>query len=258
MRIALCFSLLLPLIPLVLQTPVSAQGISTGIAIGIPVKGSPVPDGSLISSTSEGYVLADTPYDSSLYGVTSNRPAVSLESSASANLTPIITSGKAYVRVSASGGTVAIGDYITSSKIPGIGVKATGSGFVVGTALGEFTPANPEEEGLVLVSVGPRYSAAVSESGRGINLFANIKSAASSPFLSPLTSLRYLLAVIVTAISFAGGFWYFGRFGKAGITALGRNPLAAKIISVGIVVNVLLTVVIAGAGLFLAYLILVL
>ncbi len=95
-------------------------------------------------------------------------------------------------------------------------------------------------------------------SNKGINLLSNFKSAASSPFLSPLTSLRYLLAVVVTATAFGLGFLYFGRIAAHGVEALGRNPLASKIIIAGIVFNAVMTAVIVVGGLFLAYLILIL
>lgn len=239
-------------------SPVMAQGISSGIAIGIPISGGVPANGSVIASTPEGYMLSKLDYDPSLYGVTTDNPAVTLESVTASGFISVITNGKAYVRMSGEGGPIASGDFVTSSKVPGVAQKAVVSGFVLGTALSSFAPANPKDQTLLLVSIGPRYNAAVSGTGRGVNLFKNLKSAASSPFLSPLTSMRYLLAVVVTAMAFAGGFWYFGKFGKAGIVALGRNPLAAKTISMGIAANVLLTIVIMGAGLFLAYLILVL
>ena len=240
------------------RIPLYAQGVSSGVAISIPIAGSGLSNGSIVSSTPNGYALSSIAYDPSIYGVIVDNPAVSFVASESSGLQPVITSGSVIVRVSGRGGSIEPGDYITSSLDKGVGQKAVAQGYVLGTALSGFSPSTITDETMMLVSVNPRYNAAVSTSGKGINLFTSITSAASSPFLSPLTSMRYLLAVIVTALSFAGGFWFFGRFGKAGITALGRNPLAAKIISVGIAVNILLTVIIMGAGLFLAYLILVL
>ncbi len=233
-----------------------AQEISSGIAIAIPIMDAQVVDGSIISATDKGYVLSNEPYDPTIYGVVTEKPAVSFElATASANMYPVITSGKVFVRV--AGGQIKKGDFVTSSKTPGVGQKGDSSGYILGTALEDWQ-GDQQKTGLILVAVAPKYNTAVSSSGRGINLLTNVKSAASSPFLTPLTSLRYLLAVVVTAVSFFGSFWYFGRFGKTGIEALGRNPLAAKTITMGIIFNLLLTVVILLAGLFLAYLILVL
>lgn len=234
-----------------------AQSTSSGIATSVTINGGNVVEGSVVSSSSKGYILSSEAYDPSIYGVVTLKPAVSFESTSS-GMFPIVINGKAYVRVSGSNGNIQKGDFVTSSKTAGVGQKADGSGFVLGTALESFAGSNQEKNGLVLISVNPRYNTIVSSSGQGLNLLMNIKSAVSSPFLSPLTSFRYLLAVVITAISFAGGFVFFGRFGKTGIEALGRNPLAAKRITIGIVFNVALTAIIAFSGLFLAYLVLVL
>lgn len=237
---------------------VSAQEVSSGIAISVPIVDTEAANGSIVSSTSNGYVLAKEPYDPAMYGVIAVNPAVSFETAtASAHMFPVITNGKVYVLVSSVNGPIKKGDFITSSKLKGIGQKGDSSGFVLGTALEDYQSAD-QKAGLILVAVTPKYNTAVSTSGRGINLLANVKSAASSPFLTPLTSLRYLLAVMVTAVSFFGSFWYFGRFGKTGIEALGRNPLAARTITLGIIFNLALTVAVLLVGLFLAYLILVL
>jgi F0F1-type ATP synthase membrane subunit c/vacuolar-type H+-ATPase subunit K len=237
----------------------SQEKVSSGIAISIPIADTGVTDGDIISSTDKGYIRAKVAYDPSIYGVIVEKPAVSFETAtASANMYPVITNGKVYVRVSSANGNIKVGDFVTSSKNPGVGQKGEGQAYMLGTALGNWENADPKNTGNILVSLKPGYNANVVSGGRGINLLSNVKSAASSPFLTPLTSLRYLLAVIVTAVSFFGSFWYFGRFGKTGIEALGRNPLAAKTITLGIIFNLVLTVLVLLVGLFLAYLILVL
>lgn len=230
---------------------------SSGVAISLPILDSlNAQDGDIISATDKGYVLSAFPYDPSICGVLSSRPSVSFESTVSAGMKPVVANGKVFVRIISANGSIKTGDFITSSKIPGVGQRADTSGFIVGVALSDYESQDPETVGKVLVSVDPRYSAGVNTSGKGINLFKNLRSAVSSPFLSPLTSLRYLLAVVITAMSFGLSFMYFGKFGKTGIEALGRNPLAAKIISLGIAFNVLLTAAIMITGLFLAYLVL--
>lgn len=235
------------------QVNAASSEFSSGIAVSIPISDSQVQDGDIVVSTDKGYQIAHIEYDPTIFGIVTMKPAVSFEST-NPNAFSVITNGKSYVRVK---GVIKKGDYITSSSVKGVGERVTNTGFIIGTALESFQGVNPKEIGKVLVTVNPRYNTAVTFS-RGINLFTNIRSAAASPFLSPLTSLRYLFAVVITAVSFGFSFWYFGRFGKTGIEALGRNPLAAKTISAGIIANILLTVVVFASGLFLAYLILVL
>ncbi len=233
------------------------SNISSGVAVNLPVQEANVSDGDIVTSTDKGYFLAKIPYDPSIYGVVSLSPAVSFGSSSGFTY-PVISSGKAYVLVSSVNGSIKIGDFITSSRIPGIGMRANQDGYILGTALGNYTNTNPRATGRILVAIAPRYTTAVSYEGKGINLLLSLRSAASSPFLSPLTSLRYLLAVFVTAACFVFGFLHFGRFGKTGIEALGRNPYKAKTISFGIAVNILFTIIFIVAGLFLAYVVLTL
>jgi F0F1-type ATP synthase membrane subunit c/vacuolar-type H+-ATPase subunit K len=70
--------------------------------------------------------------------------------------------------------------------------------------------------------------------------------------------LRYLTAALMVILGFVLGFVYFGRIAKAGVEAIGRNPLSSKTIEFGLILHILLTIVIVGAGLGIGYLILTL
>ena len=250
---------MLLLLFLLFTSPVHAQETSSGIAISLPIAGTGIANGSVISSTTTGYELTKSSADPNIYGVVTDNPAVSFQQKVlQPGMYQVITNGKTYVRVSGKNGNIKQGDYLTSSDVPGTALRTDATGFVVGTALEAKDFSTPDTVELVLTAVSPRYNTNVSTSAKGVNLLSNFKSAASSPFLTPLTSMRYLLAVIVTAVAFGGSFLYFGRFGRTGIEALGRNPLAAKMITIGVIANIILTVIILGSGLFLAYLILVL
>lgn len=247
------FTLLFVVVP-----PVFAQddSISAGLAVSIPIADQNVQDGDIISSTPAGYVLCKTAYDPTIYGIMVAVPAIALESSIpQVGFYPVTTVGKLYVRVSNANGNIKIGDYVTSSTTPGVGQKAITDGFVIGTALENFDSGTI---GKILVSVKPSYTVAVVGGPRGINLFANFKSAASSPFLTPLTSMRYILAVLITVLAFFIGFRTYGRIAGSGLEALGRNPLAARVISISIIFNIALAGMIVVAGLAIAYFILVL
>jgi len=252
------FIIVITFITIIFPSTISAANeLSSGISVSIPIEGKNIQDGDIVVSTNKGYLLATVAYDPTIYGLVTSNPAVSFENKNSSGVFPVLSSGKAYVRISSINGSIQIGDYVTSSSIIGVGQRTTNQGFILGTALEPYQNNNTKTIGKILVSVNPRYTTAV-VSGKGVNLLSNIKFAASSPFLSPLTSMRYLFAVIITTVAFVFGFWYFGRFGKTGIEALGRNPLASKNISTGIIFNVLLTIVVMVSGLFLAYLVLVL
>lgn len=234
----------------------NSSGISEGLAIQIPIADKNVRDGDIIAATSKGYKLATFSYDPSVYGVVSERPAILLKETPPNNETPVITSGKAFVRVSTIGGSIKKNELITSSKIPGVGQKADTNGFVLGLALEDYNNSNPNAIGKILVSVNPHYNATFIATRT--NLIESIKIVAGSPLLSPLTTLRYLLAALIAIASFVLGFIYFGRIARTGVEALGRNPLAARIIQLGIVLNVALTAIIILVGIGIAYLILIL
>jgi hypothetical protein len=129
------------------------------------------------------------------------------------------------------------------------------SGNVLGVALEEYSNNDKSEVGKILVSIGIR-PAIVATSARG-NLVEALKQGLLAPTLTPLASLRYLLAMIVAVTAFILGFVYFGKVAKSGVEAVGRNPLASKMIQLNVAVNLVLTVAIMTGGLLLAYAILI-
>lgn len=235
----------------------NAADISAGVAISVSVAGTNVKDGSVVSSSPQGYKLSDSEYDPAIAGVISDSPAVAIKNQ---NRTPttheMISNGNAYVLVSSANGNIGKNDYLTSSSTPGVAQKATLNGFVLGIALEDYSSSNSKETGKILVNVSPHYNATFLATKT--NLIDNIRTAIGSPFLSPLTTLRYLLAAIIALLSFILGFVYFGRVVKTSVEALGRNPLAEKSILLSIVFNLFATVIIMGIGLGIAYLILIL
>lgn len=242
---------------LVLANPVLAyaSAASEGLAIPIPIAEKNIREGDIITAISQGYKLTTYAYDPSIYGVVTQNPAIFLKESPGAGVF-VISSGKTLVRVSTQNGSIKKNDFITSSKIPGVGQKADVNGFVLGMALENYNNPNHNAIGEILVSINPHYNAIFITTRT--NLIESIKIVAGSPLLSPLTTLRYLLAAVIVIVSFVLGFIYFGRIARTGVEALGRNPLASKIIQLGIIVNVLLTAVIILVGIGIAYLILIL
>lgn len=232
---------------------------ASGIAVSVTLNNPNAKDGSVISSTQNGYTLTNTPYDPSLYGVVTTSPAVVFENNIateSSNTRFVISSGKAYVLVSTANGPIGKNDLLTSSDIPGVAVKAVQNGYVLGTATDSYTNSDPKAVGKILASINIHYNSSFLDTRT--NLIDSLRLVGSATFLSPLASLRYLIAGIVAAVAFALGFIYFGRVATKGVEALGRNPLAGRLIQISVVVNVLLAGLIVLVGLAIAYLILVL
>lgn len=234
---------------------VFAQKTSIGVAVTLQIP-SDVSDGDIICATEEGNKPCSIPYDPRMFGVVTLNPAVSLSNKELENGKPVVNSGKAYIRVSSINGVVKAGDYITASDKPGIGMRALKSGFVLGSSLEEYTDENPDNTGLILVSLSIKPT--VLTAGALGNLLELIRQGVDAAFLSPLSSLRYILASIVVASSFILGFIYFGKVAKSGVEAIGRNPLAGTTIQFSVLMNVMLMIVIVGMGVGIAYLILIL
>ena len=126
----------------------------------------------------------------------------------------------------------------------------------MGSAIESFESGNLNTIGTiqVVINVHPESSL----TGARGNLLQFIREGISVPIFSPVESLRYLLAVAIVLISFTLGMIYFGRASRAGIEAVGRNPLAKRVIQFTVIMNIVLTIVIVIVGLAIAYLILVL
>lgn len=244
--------LLLSTIYFLLSTPllVEAQDFGAGFATTQLVEGSNLQDGDIICNGPNGNEPCKRDFDSGIMGVYSVSPAVSLDD---ANLTdgkPIVSSGKVKVRVTAATGKIKAGDYITSSKTPGLGQKATKSGYALGTALENLDSGT----GLITVALGIRP--AVLATSVSDNLWESLRSGVNSLYLTPLAALRYILAMLVVVGAFMLGFVYFGRIAKSGVEAIGRNPLAGGTIQFGVIINLIFTGLIMVLGLTLAYFIL--
>lgn len=235
---------------------VSAQEISSfGIANPLVVNDKVVRDADIISSNDEGYALTKSSYDARLFGVVSINPAISFNTNEPGNRFPVVAAGNALVNLSTINGAIKKGDPVTSSPIPGVGMKASESGYILGYALEDFSSDDPREIRKVSVSINKQFFAPLN-SGPNSRMLDIFRLSAIATYERPLTVLKYLAAAVVIISGFVLGFLTFGRTASLGVEALGRNPLAAKMIQFGIIINVLITIVIVLSGFGLAYFIL--
>jgi hypothetical protein len=235
---------------------VTAQIESSGVAVSTTINDS-VESGDLVCNLSDGYKKCEGERDSSIFGVVIDEPAAAFEVEGDEDVHLVQSDGNAYVKVTSRAGNISEGNLLTSSETPGTAQLAVNNGYVLGTALSGYESDSPDQVGQVLVSLNIHYSTSVSASTR-TNLLEDIRQALVAPSLAPLASLRYLLAFLIAIISFVLGFIYFGRVVRTGIEAIGRNPLARRMIQITMLFNIMITIVIVLAGLTIAYLILVL
>lgn len=237
-------------------TQVYAQSaLSNGTAIGVPFA-SKVLNGDIITSTPNGYELSTTPYDQQIFGVVSLNPAVYLKNTTAKDEIPVISSGQVLLRVSTINGNINPGDFITSSKLPGIGEKATDNGFVLGQAIQGYSSNNSQSIGQVLVTLQPHFQQLTDNITR--TLASSLTFGLSEAVSSPLGVIRYFIAGIITLLSFYFGFRFFGRASNRGVEAIGRNPLAKQAILMSVFFNTVITIGIMFFGVAISYLILVL
>lgn len=236
--------------------PIAAQEISSfGIANPLAVNDKIVRDADIVSSNDAGYALSKSSYDPRLFGVVSINPAISFNTNEPGKRYPVVAAGNALVNLSTINGAVKKGDPVTSSPIPGVGMKATESGYIIGYALENFSSDDPREIRKVSVSINKQFFAPIS-SGPQSRMLDIFRLSAIATYEKPLTVLKYLAAAVVIITGFILGFMTFGRTASLGIEALGRNPLAARMIQFGIIINVIITIVIVLSGFGLAYFIL--
>lgn len=241
----------------VLAPSVSAQELdvnSLGVSNSYNVQGTDVDDGDIVSSASNGYYLSITPYDPGMIGVVTKKPAISITDDGDANAVPVASNGIVYVNVSGAGGPIKKGDYVTSSNIPGVGMKAVDSGFILGTAQEDFNGTTADSSGKIRISIDLRF--AVSPKASKLVL-KNVKDVLTLSTVTavekPSDVFRYLIAGLTVLISIVFSMFTVGRNAGLGIEALGRNPRASKRIVLGISINILAVLGIIGAGLAAAY-----
>lgn len=199
-------------------TPANSTGLCNDYAEIYPAS-EPVETAEIVSSgkaeaslNSEGIIKKSAkPYDSGIIGVVSTNPAVvvngnSVELMNGADyhhnpLSPAIAlAGRVPVKIKADQ-VINIGDFITSSDVPGVGMKAERSGEVIGQALENFDPAaGAFGQPTVLVFIHPGYQVI----GQVLELSELILSQGldfSSPRMTSQEILQKLTSVSYTASS---------------------------------------------------------
>jgi hypothetical protein len=243
-----CLTLLTILIAVYFFLP-SVFAVIPPVAVSMPLEEGE--EGDIVSFVDNSYTLSNEAYDLNMIGVITESSALTLEDIDLSEGRFVATSGEMLVKVSTINGSIALGDYITSSEIRGVGQKATQPGQVLGVALADFDAASSDDIGLVPVLVDVRTSFVGPEGKSGL------LDALTAGTLSGV-SLRYVLAALVALLTFVIGFASFGKTSGNSVEALGRNPLAGSSIKSVVVFNFLLTFVIMLAGLAIAYFILIL
>jgi len=138
--------------------------------------------GDIVSLSGEtlGVDKSGVTYDKKMLGVISERPGIILAGDLERGV-PVALSGRVPVRVSLENGPIYVGDPITSSNVPGVGMKATKTGKIVGYALEDYIEAKDHNTILVFVNLGYHLAddafgrVSLSEAGMGTNFVSSVK-----------------------------------------------------------------------------------
>ena len=146
------------------------------------------------------------PYDDRIAGVVSTRSGF-LAGINTAGESPIAFSGRVPTRVNTENGIIAIGDPLTTSSTPGVAMKATEPGPIVGYALQPWS----SDSGLITVFIRASYY-----DGDGANVPAIVAAPISEVGqASELASLNLNGGPITSVglIAGLGNSWYLSEFG---------------------------------------------
>ncbi len=138
------------------------------LAENYPSKDSSMEAGDIVvidQSNTEYVKKSEGQYQPSLVGVISTKPGILLggfgdemDRFGNDKKYPIALAGRIPTKVSTINGPIKRGDYLTSSPIPGVAMKATRAGQIVAKALEDYTNADPNAVGKIVTFVNVTYS----------------------------------------------------------------------------------------------------
>ena len=188
---------------------------------------------------------------------------------------PVVRYGEVLVNVSTLGGDIKAGDIITTSPIPGVAQRTVpvDASYILGFALESMTlnDERTEYEGKeihfgtvpITLRIGPYLTKEGVEfvaSGKEYDtIIENLKNneaykdvVLDQDAISAFKVFRYALAALVAITALIVSVSRFGDTFKQGVVSIGRNPLARTQIRSILFWNVLLIVLVTGAGLGIA------
>jgi hypothetical protein len=238
--------------------PGLASAATSGISQGYDTKNKNVVPGTIMSLDTKGSieaVPADAAQRPQLLGVVADEPLISLNNGDSR--VQISLEGTSPAFVSDLNGAVKAGDRITVSPIEGIGMKATGSGVILGTAGNDLSSVKTTTRtivdakgvkhtvhiGMLSVRLNVGYSSGEDTSPLAAFIPPFMMKFAGDIAGKDVSGLRVVESVSALLIGFgiAGVMLRAGI--RSGIISLGRNPLASRTIKRGI-----MDVYVASAG----------
>ncbi len=202
----------------------SETNIATGALVG------------LTPNSKSSVQLSDVDHVSELVGVIGDKPLIQLSSTG--QQVQVVISGITPALVSDINGDIKSGDKITASPITGVGMKATGSVLVVGTAQASLSSATTTQKS-VNDKDGKPQTVKIGSIPIQVNITYYVPPEQKNAFLPPfLQSLANAVAgrdvspvrVIVSTVALIFGFVSIAILlyssTRSSIISIGRNPLS--------------------------------
>lgn len=233
---------------------------SFGVVSTLSINDKDAKEGDIIILSGKELAVSSRPYQNVMVGVVSPKPAFSikptsdplnLNGGSGSNSITVITSGNVLVTVNLKNGEIKKGDQITTSDVKGIGMKAVKTGYVLGSALEDFSSKNKDDTKKILVALNVHYAS----NGNSITTRIGdiFKLAALAAYENPRLALKYAAIILLVMFSILFTFLTYGKIARLGIIAMGRNPLASKKIYKSIILNSLFSIAVIAGGLVAAF-----
>lgn len=222
---------------------------------------------SVDGSDPDKVVAANTSNSNKIVGVAVEADTSLLAVNPDSSKVQVAKSGSLPVLVSTVNGDIKNGDRITASPFSGIGMKAIGSGYIVGRAQGEFndksqgsttqqvSDKNGKRQtvtvGYVQIDLNPKFDTDAGNDGlNGIQQWVRSLTghtvSKSRVIIAVVVAVAAILAVII--------LMYASIYGS--IISIGRNPLARQSIFRALAHVLLMALLIVGVAFGLVYLLL--
>ncbi len=216
----------------------SAQGVSS-IAQGFQAANANISPGALVSLTSGSpntVELSTTQNVADIIGIAGESSLIELSNGSST--VKVVTSGTTSTLVSDINGAVKTGDRITASPIAGVGMKATTSGLVIGTAQSTFD-ASRSKTGQIKDKAGKEKTVHIGTVQAQIDKVYYSAPEDENTFLPPawqdfannvaghqVSPIRVMLAAMMGFVLFAVVAILMYSAVRSSIISIGRNPLS--------------------------------
>jgi hypothetical protein len=220
-----------------LVPPLGAQGASS-IAQGFKTTDTNIVEGALVglkADTPNNVELSSADNVNELIGVVGNRPLIELSDGGSS--VQVVTSGVTITLVSDINGQIKPGDKITASPIEGVGMKATQTGIIVGTAQAELSATSERtvkdksgneqtvKIGMIPVQIDVVFYADTTVDSSSF-VPAAVQDLANSIAGQPVSPIRVMIASLLLFLLFISIIVLLYSAVKSSIISIGRNPLS--------------------------------